>query len=58
MSADAARTALDNLLTGQSVMLATNQIMWIVAAICCIAAFFIWLAPWPTRAVNMAQAGY
>src|SRR5262245_41185674 len=30
MSPDMVRSVLDNLLTGQSVMLATNQIMWIV----------------------------
>jgi len=58
MSPDAIRSVLDNLLTGQSVMLATNQIMWTVAALCCFAAFFIWLAPRPARAVSLAQAGH
>jgi len=58
MSADAVRASLDNLLQGQSVMLATNQIMGIVAAVCCAAAFLIWLAPKPARAVDMTQAGH
>ena len=39
-------------------MLATNHIMLVVALICCAAAFFIWLAPRPARAVDMTQAGH
>ncbi|HET7365834.1 MAG TPA: hypothetical protein VFJ70_19855 [Burkholderiales bacterium] len=58
MAPDQQRQVLDNLLTSQSVMLATNHIMLIVALICCAAAFFIWLAPKPTRAVDMTQAGH
>jgi DHA2 family multidrug resistance protein len=52
------RSTLDNLLTGQSVMLATNQIMWAVAAFCAAAAFVICFAPRPQRAVSLAQAGH
>jgi DHA2 family multidrug resistance protein len=58
MSAEQQRQALDNLLTGQSVMLATNQIMFTVALICCAGAFLIWLAPRPARAVDLAKAGH
>ena len=56
LSPDAVLASLDRMLTGQSVMLATNEIMWIVAAICLGAAFFIWLAPRPMRAVDMSQS--
>jgi DHA2 family multidrug resistance protein len=58
MNAEQQRQALDNLLTSQSVMLATNQIMLTVALICCAAAFLIWLAPRPARTVDMTQAGH
>ena len=55
---DATNAVLDQLLTGQSVMLATNQILWIVAVIFLGAALAIWLAPRPTRAVSMSEAGH
>jgi DHA2 family multidrug resistance protein len=42
----------------QSVMLATNQVMTIIAAAFFIAAFVVWIAPRPTRAVDMTQAGH
>jgi DHA2 family multidrug resistance protein len=58
MGPDQQRQVLDNLLTSQSVMLATNQIMFTVALICAAAAFFIWVAPKPARAVDMTQAGH
>ena len=58
MTPDAVRSTLDNLLQGQSVMLATNEIMWLVAIAFFIAAFVIWLAPRPTRAVDMTRAGH
>jgi DHA2 family multidrug resistance protein len=58
MTPDAARSTLDNLVQGQSVMLATNQIMWIVCGAFVIAAAVIWLAPRPSRAVDMTQAGH
>jgi DHA2 family multidrug resistance protein len=58
MSPDMVRTSLDNLLQGQSVMLATNQLMAVVAAIFVVAACVIWLAPKPARAVDMTQAGH
>jgi DHA2 family multidrug resistance protein len=52
------RQYLDNLLNGQSVMLATNQIMGTVAFVCAAAALCIWLAPRPARAVDMTKAGH
>jgi DHA2 family multidrug resistance protein len=58
MNADQQRQVLDNLLTSQSVMIATNHLMFIVALICCAGAFLIWLAPRPTRAVDMTKAGH
>jgi MFS transporter, DHA2 family, multidrug resistance protein len=58
LPSDARSGVLDNLLTGQSVMLATNQILWIVAALFLVSAFAIWLAPRPTRTVEMSEAGH
>jgi DHA2 family multidrug resistance protein len=39
-------------------MLATNELMSIVAAVFVISAFVIWIAPKPARAVDMTQAGH
>ena len=58
MNDDQQRQVLDTLLTGQSVMLATNHIMLVVSLLCAAAAFFIWLAPRPARAVDMTKAGH
>jgi len=58
LSTDAVREMLDRMTQSQSVMLATNQILGIVAVAFAIAAFFIWLAPRPTRSVDMTQAGH
>jgi DHA2 family multidrug resistance protein len=58
MSPDSVRSTLDYLLQGQSVMLATNQLLGIVAIVFAIAAAVIWLAPKPGRAVDMTQAGH
>jgi len=57
MGHDAAVSQLNSLVQSQSVMIATNQLMFVVAVAFAIAAFAIWLAPKPTRAVDMAQAG-
>jgi DHA2 family multidrug resistance protein len=38
-------------------MIATNGLMFVVALIFITAAFAIWLAPRPSRAVDPAQAG-
>jgi MFS transporter, DHA2 family, multidrug resistance protein len=53
---DATRQALDNLAQGQSVMLATNEIMAFVAVAFFASALLIWLAPRPTRKVEMGAA--
>lgn len=58
MSADAIRSVLDNLAQGQSVMLATNEIIAFIAIAFALAACVIWLAPRPTRAVDMSRAGH
>src|SRR5262245_55178724 len=58
LSMDAVREMLDRMTQSQSVMLATNEIMGMVAVAFAIAACFIWLAPRPTRSVDMTQAGH
>ncbi len=58
MTPDAVRSMLDNLLQGQSVMLATNEIMAVVGLAFVVSAFVIWLAPKATRKVDMTQAGH
>jgi DHA2 family multidrug resistance protein len=57
MSHDAALNQLNGMVQGQSVMIATNQLMFMVALAFALAACAIWLAPRPTRAVDPAQAG-
>jgi len=58
LSHDATVSVLDNLAQGQSVMLATNAILWTVAIVFVLASSLVWLAPKPTRAVDMSQAGH
>ena len=57
MSHDAAINQLNGMVQSQSVMIATNQLMFAVAVAFAIAALAIWLAPRPTRAIDAAQAG-
>jgi DHA2 family multidrug resistance protein len=49
MAADAVNQAIDGLIVGQSVMLATNQMMVLIGVAFVVAASVIWLAPKPTR---------
>ncbi|GAB4058069.1 DHA2 family efflux MFS transporter permease subunit [Uliginosibacterium sediminicola] len=49
-------SSLDQLATGQSVMLATNQIFMIIAVILFVAACSIWIGPRATRAVDASAA--
>ena len=56
-SYDGAIAQLNNMVQGQSVMIATNQMMFVVAMAFMIAACAIWLAPRPTRAIDPTQAG-
>jgi hypothetical protein len=57
-SSDSIRLALDRMAQSQSVMLATNEIMLFVAVVFALAALVIWLAPRPTRKVDMTKAGH
>ncbi|MBI1252235.1 MAG: DHA2 family efflux MFS transporter permease subunit [Alphaproteobacteria bacterium] len=58
MSHDQAIYALNNLVDGQSVMIATNQVMALVTAAFFLAAWVIWLAPKPKHAIDATQAGH
>ncbi|MFT3849858.1 MAG: DHA2 family efflux MFS transporter permease subunit [Propionivibrio sp.] len=58
MAADAVLQSIDRLITGQAVMLATNQIMAFVGVAFIVAASVIWLAPKPKRVVNAATGGH
>jgi len=55
MSPDAVRESLERITQSRSVMLATNEIMGIVAVAFAVAACFIWLARRPTRSVDLSQ---
>jgi DHA2 family multidrug resistance protein len=55
---DAARVLMDRLVQGQSVMLATNGIMLCVVLAFAVSAMVIWIAPRPSRAVDLSQAGH
>ena len=52
MSDDQAMLVLERMVTEQSVMLATNELMLVVSIILIVSAFFIWLVPKPTREIN------
>jgi MFS transporter, DHA2 family, multidrug resistance protein len=58
LSSDASRAVLDNVAQGQSVMLATNEILSYVAVVFVLAAMVIWVAPRPARAVDLSKAGH
>lgn len=53
-----AREMFDNMVTGQSMQLATNGLMLVIAVIFFISAFTIALAPKPTRTVDAASVGH
>jgi DHA2 family multidrug resistance protein len=55
---EAALNTLDALVTGQSVMLATNNIMAVLGICFFVAAMVIWLAPKPTRVVDPGAGGH
>ena len=44
--------SLDYLVHSQSVMLATNQLLMLLATVLGVAALSIWLAPRPARAID------
>ena len=58
MSPEVATQALDYLITSQSVMLATNQVMFWLGVAFIVAASVIWLAPKPTRVVEPGAGGH
>lgn len=52
MSEDQALVMLEKILTDQSVMLATNELMLAIAVLLIFSAFVIWLVPKPTRSID------
>jgi len=58
MSDDSVRATLDTLVQSQSVMLATNQVMVLVALVFAGSALVIWLARRPTRTIDVSQVGH
>lgn len=58
MAADAVNQAIDYLVTGQAVMLATNRMMTVIGIAFLFAASVIWLAPKPTRVVEPGAGGH
>jgi DHA2 family multidrug resistance protein len=57
MSKDAAINHLNDMVQSQSVMIGTNQLMFVLMAVFAVAALTIWLAPKPARAIDPAAAG-
>lgn len=58
MNSDTALQTIEQMITTQSVMLATNQIMLVVGFAFVFAALVIWLAPKPLRQVDAAAGGH
>jgi len=58
MSHDAAINQLNTMVQSQSVMIATNQLMFVVALAFAVAALAIWLAPKPSRTVEAGAGGH
>jgi DHA2 family multidrug resistance protein len=58
MDMDSVRSVLDGMTQGQSVMLATNEIMATCALAFCVAALLIWLAPRTARVIDMRKVGH
>jgi MFS transporter, DHA2 family, multidrug resistance protein len=58
MTVDAVNQSLDSLITAQSVMLSTNQVMALVAFAFFLGAVIIWLAPKPTRSIGAGAGGH
>lgn len=58
LSPDAAQQRLDHLVEGQSVMLATNELMAATACLFVLGALLIWMARRPTRQFELSQAGH
>jgi DHA2 family multidrug resistance protein len=58
MDLESVRNVLDGMTQGQSVMLATNELMATCALAFCVAAALIWLAPRTARVVDMSKVGH
>ena len=58
LSPEVARSVIDYAASSQSVMLATNEVMMMTSVAIFIAAFVVWLAPKPNRAVDGAAGGH
>jgi len=58
MPPDAAHQAIDYLVTSQSGMLSTNQVMTAIAVMFILAAAIIWMAPKPARAITPGAGGH
>ena len=58
LSPEVARSVIDYAASSQSVMLATNEVMMMTSVAIFIAAFVVWLAPKPNRAVDGAVGGH
>ena len=58
MPPEMANQVLDYLVVGQSVMLATNQVMFWLSVTFIVAALVIWLAPKPSRIVEPGAGGH
>jgi MFS transporter, DHA2 family, multidrug resistance protein len=58
LSGQMVREMLNNLVTSQSLMLATNSLMMVIAAIFLVASVSIVLAPKAARAVDAASIGH
>ena len=52
MTSDQALQTLEKMLTDQSVMLATNDLMLAISVLLIFSAFVIWLVPKPTRTID------
>ena len=58
LSADAMLQTIDRMTQSQSVMLATNELLAFTGIVFFQSATLIWLAPRPSRAVDMSHAGH
>ncbi len=58
LSHDQALAALNHLVSGQGVTIATNEVMALVTLAFGLSAFIIWFAPKPTHVVDMAETGH
>ena len=56
MSSGAALGTVNEIVGGQAVMLATNQLFLACAIVFAIAAALVWITPRPTRAVDTSAA--